>query len=78
MRTVSDPIREGAEGFLKIQYSAILRMAVLMALVIMGSYSLRPTGSVEGGVDQLGPVMLGILSSVSFALGAACSAFTGM
>lgn len=77
MRQVSNPIREGAEGFLKIQYSAISRMAVLMALIIMGSYSLRPSGSMDGGVDQLGPVMLGFLSSSSFAIGAACSAFTG-
>lgn len=78
MRAVSDPIREGAEGFLKIQYSAISRMAVLMALMIMGSYSLRPSGeSGSGGVDQLGPVVLGFLSSSSFAMGAACSAFTG-
>jgi len=77
MRAVSDPIREGAEGFLKIQYTAISRMAVLMALMIMASYSLRPSGQAEGGVDQLGPVMLGFLSSSSFAMGAACSAFTG-
>lgn len=78
MRAVSDPIREGAEGFLKIQYTAISRMAVLMALVIMASYSLRPTSQhADGGVDQLGPVMLGFLSSSSFAIGAACSAFAG-
>ena len=29
-----------------------------MALLIMGSYSLRPTSSNESGVDQLGPMML--------------------
>jgi len=77
MRLVSDPIREGAQGFLKVQYSAISRMAVLMALIIMGSYSLRPASTSGEGVDQLGPVMLGLISSASFAVGAACSAFTG-
>ena len=78
MRVVSDPIREGAEGFLKVQYSAILRMAVVMGLLITASYSVRPTSnSNDAGVDSLGPVMLGLLSSISFAMGAACSAFTG-
>ena len=42
MRAVSDPIREGAEGFLKVQYGAIFRMAFALGAIIFLSYSIRP------------------------------------
>lgn len=77
MRAVSDPIREGAEGFLRVQYSAIFRMAFALAAVILLSYSLRPDSKSQGGVDRLGSVMLGIISCASFGIGAGCSATAG-
>jgi Na+/H+-translocating membrane pyrophosphatase len=77
MRAVSDPIREGAEGFLRVQYSAIFRMAFALAAVILLSYSLRPDSKSQGGVDKLGSVMLGIISCASFGIGAGCSATAG-
>jgi H+-translocating diphosphatase len=77
MRAVSDPIREGAEGFLRVQYSAIFRMAFALAAVILLSYSLRPDSKSQGGVDKLGSVMLGIISCASFGIGAGCSAAAG-
>jgi hypothetical protein len=34
MRAVSDPIREGSQGFLKVQYGAISKLSVLVGLVV--------------------------------------------
>jgi inorganic pyrophosphatase len=77
MRAVSDPIKEGAEGFLKVQYAAIMKMAVILCFIILGSYTLRPSGGSEKGVESLGNGLLGFLASLSFVAGAACSAFVG-
>lgn len=78
MRNVSDPIKEGAEGFLKVQYGAISRMAFLLSFVILASYSFRPsvTGK-EVGVEILGNSVIGIIATLSFIMGAACSALVG-
>ena len=60
MRAVSDPIREGAEGFLKVQYGAIFKSSTILCLVIMGSYALRPSStSQQIGIETLGNAMLG-------------------
>lgn len=77
MREVSNPIREGAEGFLRIQYTAIARIAVGIAGLIFFSYALRPTSLVASGVEKLGNITLGILGSLSFLIGAVCSAAAG-
>ncbi len=77
MRAVSDPIREGSEGFLKVQYEAILKMAILLCFVILGSYSLRPSGGSDTGVEAVGNGLLGLLAAISFVAGAACSAVVG-
>ncbi|KAF0683416.1 Aste57867_24540 [Aphanomyces stellatus] len=77
MREVSTPIREGAEGFLRIQYTAISQIAVGLAALIFFSYSLRPNSVHASGVEKLGNTMLGVLGAISFALGAVCSAGAG-
>lgn len=78
MRAVSNPIREGAEGFLRVQYNAIAKIAVVLSIVITLSYMLRPTGGGGNhGVGKLGNTMLGLLGSLSFILGALCSAAAG-
>lgn len=78
MRAVSDPIREGAEGFLKVQYGAIFKIAVILAIIIFLSYSMRPENKMEtSGVGAVSPLLMGILASLSFCIGATCSAFTG-
>jgi H+-translocating diphosphatase len=79
MRAVSDPIREGAEGFLKVQYTAIAKFAVPLAILIVLSYQLRPEVA-EGkpkGVAILGNLALGIIAAVGFVFGAVCSAVSG-
>ena len=45
MRAVSDPIREGAEGFLKVQYTAIAKFAVPLAGLII--FCVRDTVSIQ-------------------------------
>ena len=80
MRAVSDPIREGAEGFLKVQYSAVFRMAALLSVLIYLSYYLRPSAGLEDsaqGVSLLSNSYLGTLCVASFVTGASCSAAAG-
>ena len=78
MRNVSDPIREGAEGFLRVQYGAIFKIAIMLALVILLSYSMRPENKTETtGVGAVSPLLMGILASLSFCVGAGCSATAG-
>eukprot|EP00592_Proboscia_alata_P006128 CAMPEP_0194356134 /NCGR_PEP_ID=MMETSP0174-20130528/3894_1 /TAXON_ID=216777 /ORGANISM="Proboscia alata, Strain PI-D3" /LENGTH=849 /DNA_ID=CAMNT_0039125649 /DNA_START=129 /DNA_END=2678 /DNA_ORIENTATION=+ len=78
MRAVSDPIREGAEGFLSVQYSAIAKFAGPLAILIMLSYQFRPNDAEhQNGVAILGNGLLGIISAVGFVFGAVCSAASG-
>eukprot|EP00500_Bicosoecida_sp_ms1_P002290 CAMPEP_0203811278 /NCGR_PEP_ID=MMETSP0115-20131106/3464_1 /ASSEMBLY_ACC=CAM_ASM_000227 /TAXON_ID=33651 /ORGANISM="Bicosoecid sp, Strain ms1" /LENGTH=798 /DNA_ID=CAMNT_0050720099 /DNA_START=197 /DNA_END=2593 /DNA_ORIENTATION=+ len=77
MRAVADPIREGAEGFLKVQYTAIAKMAGVVAVGIFFSYKMRPYSDNAHGIDTLGSNVLGIIGAFSFILGAVCSASAG-
>jgi H+-translocating diphosphatase len=77
MRAVSDPIREGSEGFLKVQYGAISKLAIIVGLVVFLSYYLRPDPLVPHGVEKLGGFTLGALATVTFGVGAFCSALCG-
>lgn len=77
MRAVSDPIREGAEGFLHVQYTAIARYALPLALLILVSYQFRPASPEPTGVALLGNALLGIVAAVGFVVGAVCSALSG-
>lgn len=76
MRTVSDPIREGSQAFLRVQYTAIARLAVVVAGIIFLSYQLRPS-HMGGGVQSLSSTLLGVIGAVSFVIGALCSAAAG-
>jgi Na+/H+-translocating membrane pyrophosphatase len=76
MRQVSEPIREGSEAFLKTQYTAIAKMAVVVCAFIFVSYQLRPA-DLSGGVNSISPLTLGFVCMISFVMGAACSAFAG-
>jgi Na+/H+-translocating membrane pyrophosphatase len=78
MREVSDPIREGAAGFLHVQYTAIAKFAVPLAMLIVASYQFRPEfGQGAHGVAILGNTVLGIVAAVGFVSGAVCSALSG-
>jgi inorganic pyrophosphatase len=77
MRAVSDPIREGAEGFLHVQYTAIAKFAVPLAGLIVVSYQFRPLQHEPKGVAVLGNVVLGLVAALGFVFGAVCSALSG-
>jgi hypothetical protein len=78
MRQVSDPIREGAEGFLKVQYTAIAKIAIPLAGLIILSYQIRPSSSEAVGVAVLGNQVLGFVAACGFVSGAVlCSALSG-
>ena len=66
MRLISDAIREGAEAFMKRQYSAIAMLAVVIAVVLYaGYYSSAYSRPLANKVV------------ISFIIGAACSALSG-
>ena len=79
MRAVSDPIKDGAAGFLSVQYSAIGRFALPIMILIVVSYQFRPSGvsNEEGGAAALGNHVLGFVAAIGFGFGAICSATSG-
>src|ERR1700722_18173132 len=42
MRAISDAIREGAEAFLRRQYTTIGWIALVLALIVFGGYHMSP------------------------------------
>src|SRR3984885_13660677 len=66
MQAISNAIREGAEAFLRRQYTTIGEIAVALAVVVYAGYSLSPRTS---------PYALKTV--VSFLVGAVCSALAG-
>lgn len=76
MRAVADPIREGSNAFLKVQYTAIGQIATVVMVIIFFCYQMRPAEMV-GGINNLGNFTLGMVTAGSFAMGAACSAAAG-
>jgi len=76
MRAVSDPIREGAEGFLSVQYTAIAKFAAPLSILLVISYQFRPITHTNS-LSSLGNTQLGMLTAISFLFGAVCSAASG-
>jgi len=66
MKEVADAIRIGAEAFIKRQYSTIAILAIVLAIVIFGVYTL--TGQMPTAVTTAG----------AFIVGATCSALAGV
>jgi K(+)-stimulated pyrophosphate-energized sodium pump len=83
MQDIGDIIREGADAFIKRQYTTISVLAVGAAVVITVVISLVETPSVadvpelsEGGVPFATPI--GILTGVAFLVGAIASMLSGI
>jgi len=72
MRKISDFIREGAQGFLSVQYNAIGWMAGVVGVVIFVIYLFR-----QSTTKDVSKFTLAILTTLSFFLGCACSALAG-
>jgi H+-translocating diphosphatase len=74
MHTVSDAIKEGAEGFLSVQYTAIAKIAVVVAVSLFFIYLFRQTPPEQKDIST---AFIGLLTMSSFLLGAFCSALAG-
>ncbi|KAG0453293.1 hypothetical protein HPP92_025957 [Vanilla planifolia] len=76
MSQISDAIRDGAEGFFRTQYGTISKMAIVLALVILGIYLFRSTGPQQES-SGLGRSTSAFITVAAFILGALCSGIAG-
>jgi K(+)-stimulated pyrophosphate-energized sodium pump len=77
MQDVADTIREGADAFVKRQYTTIAVLAVLGSLIIGLVIGIVETRDVAD-VPQLAGAPIGILTAVAFLVGAICSMASGI
>jgi len=77
MQDVADTIREGADAFIKRQYTTIAIFAIVGALVIFGIISFVETEDVAD-VPRLAGLPIGILTALAFIVGAAASMASGI
>ena len=75
MLAIADPIQEGSEGFFRVQYGTISRIAVLVAGLLFMLYVTKDSADLT--VTHISPFAMGIITSVTFLMGAACSGFAG-
>ena len=76
MLNVSEPIREGSEGFFRTQYGTISRLSVLVFFVILGIYSFRQLtpDQEKAGISK---ATFATFTAFSFLLGAFMSGLAG-
>jgi K(+)-stimulated pyrophosphate-energized sodium pump len=74
MREISDAIKSGAEAFLKRQYRTIIYLAVALACLIYILYAFVRAHTAN---DPALPNQLALWTTISFVLGALCSAAAG-
>lgn len=55
-------------GFLRVQYTAIARLAGVVAFLIFLSYKLRPESPGGEGIGSLDHGLMGTISAISFIL----------
>eukprot|EP00462_Mataza_sp_D1_P020720 CAMPEP_0175138810 /NCGR_PEP_ID=MMETSP0087-20121206/10553_1 /TAXON_ID=136419 /ORGANISM="Unknown Unknown, Strain D1" /LENGTH=939 /DNA_ID=CAMNT_0016421749 /DNA_START=17 /DNA_END=2836 /DNA_ORIENTATION=- len=72
MRKISGHIRDGAEGYLTTQYTYIVYVALVVAGVLFVIYLFR-----ESPTATLNKPTIALLTSISFLIGAGCSALAG-
>jgi K(+)-stimulated pyrophosphate-energized sodium pump len=77
MQDVADTIREGADAFVKRQYSTIALLALVGAVIIGVVISIVETKEVAD-VRDLAGAPIGIMTAIAFLVGAACSMASGI
>jgi K(+)-stimulated pyrophosphate-energized sodium pump len=77
MQDVADTIREGADAFVKRQYSTIAVLAVVAAIIIGIVIAIVETRQVAD-VPDLAGAPIGIMTAFAFLVGAACSMLSGI
>jgi K(+)-stimulated pyrophosphate-energized sodium pump len=77
MQDVADTIREGADAFVRRQYTTIAMLALVGAVIIGAVITLVETRDVAD-VPDLAGLPIGIMTAVAFLVGAACSMASGI
>ncbi|HET7727858.1 MAG TPA: sodium-translocating pyrophosphatase, partial [Candidatus Limnocylindrales bacterium] len=77
MQDVADTIREGADAFVKRQYTTIGILAVVGAVIIAVVIAVVETRDVAD-VPDLAGAPIGIMTGIAFLIGAACSMASGI
>ncbi|TMF39385.1 MAG: sodium-translocating pyrophosphatase [Chloroflexi bacterium] len=77
MQDVADMIREGADAFVRRQYSTIAGLAIIGAVVIGAVITFVETKDVAD-VPELAGLPIGIMTAVAFLVGAGCSMLSGI
>ena len=77
MQEIAEIIREGSEGFFVTQYGTIFKFAAICAVCLFGMYAMRDLPSNSKLNEFFSPVGMALITSVSFCMGAVCSAIAG-
>jgi K(+)-stimulated pyrophosphate-energized sodium pump len=77
MQDVADTIREGADAFVRRQYTTIALLALVAAVVIGIVITLVETKDVAD-VPELAGSPIGIMTAIAFLVGAGCSMLSGI
>src|SRR5215210_3590387 len=77
MRDVGDMIREGADAFVKRQYTTIAILALAGAVIIGVVIALVETKDVAD-VQELAGGPIGLMTAIAFLVGAGCSMLSGI
>ncbi|CEM16186.1 unnamed protein product [Vitrella brassicaformis CCMP3155] len=77
MREVSEPIREGAEGFFAVQYGTIVKISFVFTFVIILIYMAKDSNAGPGEIQYLSTYGIAFLTGFTFIVGALCSALAG-
>ena len=75
MLAVSNPIQEGSEGFFRVQYGTIARISLVVSGLLFLLYVSKDASEIS--VSHISPFSMGLITSITFLMGAACSALAG-
>ena len=75
MLAVSDPIQEGSEGFFRVQYGSITKISVVVSILLFLLYLSKDASEIS--VSHISPFAMGVITAVTFLMGATCSAIAG-
>merc|ERR1719502_777316 len=72
MRSVANAIKEGAEGYVAVQYGTIRNIAIGFAVALWILYFKK-----EAGIGQAGSTAVATITAATFMAGAGCSGLSG-
>eukprot|EP01084_Bolivina_argentea_P107489 192178_1 len=74
MQIIADFIKEGANSYLKTQYKSIAMFAIFTSIFLLIVYLFRTTSAQH---EHVSPIILAIVTAISFLIGSFCSALAG-